>query len=354
MTNEAQYLELMSKYLSGNITPAERQDLLSWAESSAANKAFFDEIIQLWSISGTYEQPAFEVDPEQAWLNFEPRLDEPKAAAPNNTVDNTPAVGGGGTKIVPFGKNRRFWRVAAAIAAIITLGTFGFYQVFQPNNYMEVITQAGERQEVLLPDGSKVLLNQDSKLAYQTKFKQREVKLEGEAFFDVASIPDRPFAITSGAVVTTVLGTAFNVRAYPDEAEVEVVVAEGLVQVETTIEKAAATAPIQLKPGEAVKYDKEVQTLEETEVEIAEATIWREASLAFDDVSISEIARIIERYYNIEIELDEQRYNNCPYSIDKIIRPKLDEIFSALRNGLDIEVEELQPGKYRFTGGMCE
>lgn len=353
MTNEAQYLELVSKYLSGNISQAERSTLLSWAESSPENKAFFDEIIQLWSISGTYEEPEFEVDTEAAWLKLEPLLDEPQAAEPDDTTENSPTVGGGGTKIVPFGKSRRFWRVAAAVAAIITLGTFTFYQMFPSKNYMEVITQAGEHQEVLLPDGSKVLLNQDSKLSYRTRFSERNVSLEGEAFFDVASMPDRPFTITSGDVRTTVLGTAFNVRAYPDEPEVEVVVEEGLVQVEATKVNLAST-PVKLNPGEAVKYDKEVQQLEETKVEIEEATIWRESSLEFEETPLTEVARKIERYYNIDISLDEKRYSNCPVTVNKIIRPSLEEIFGTLEGSLDLKIEKLAPGQYRITGGLCK
>jgi len=367
MTNEAQYLELMSKYLSGNISPSERKQLLSWAEESPANQAFFEEIIQLWSISDAYEEPIFEVDEEAAWAKLEPRLEiaeskkkgndaiteEPKAKdKPDDSEVNTPVGGGHSPKVIPMKPKGRNWRRIAAVAVILIMSTVAFYQVFMPQPYREVITQNDERQEVLLPDGTKVLLNQASSLRYSTRFNQRTVRLEGEAFFEVASMPERPFSITSGEVTTTVLGTAFNVRAYPGEAEVEVVVQEGRVQVEASGNQ-VDREPVQLRPGEAVRYDKQAQALQAAEVPIEEVMVWKSASLAFEDEAFTQIARKLERYFNVEIELAENNYSNCPFTIDKIVRPRLEDIFLILE-GLDFEIEELGPGHYRITGGMCE
>lgn len=366
MTNEAQYLELMSKYLSGNIAPAERRQLLSWAEESPANQAFFDEMIELWSISDAYEEPDFEVDEAAAWARLEPRLGEVISAKPEDSsateaeadyrVDNPIADqqrgGGHQPKVIPLRSNRQLWRRVAAVAAILILSTVAIYQVFLPSAYQEIITQADERQEVLLPDGTKVLLNQSSTLRYNTRFKQRNVRLEGEAFFEVASMPSRPFQITSGEVVTTVLGTAFNVRAYPQEKQVEVVVQEGRVQVEANSEQ-TAQAPIQLSPGEAVRYDKQAQALQPAEVEIENITVWKSPSLAFEDEAFTDIASKLERYFNVTIELAENKYSKCPFTIDKIVRPKLEDIFLILE-GLDFEIEELGPGQYRISGGMCD
>lgn len=364
MTNEAQYLELMSKYLSGNITPAERRQLLSWAEESPANQAFFDEMIELWSISDAYEEPDFEVDEAAAWARLEPRLDETVYKKPENNstsaadkgADNTTTDqqrgGGHQPKVIPLRPKRQLWRHVAAAAAILILSTVAIYQGFLLSAHQEIITQADERQEVLLPDGTKVLLNQSSTLSYYTRFKQRNVRLEGEGFFEVASMPSRPFRITTGEVVTTVLGTAFNVRAYPQEEEVEVVVQEGRVQVETNLEQ-TAKVPVQLSPGEAIRYDKQLQALEPAEVEIETITIWKSTSLAFEDEAFSDIASKLERYFSVEIELAENKYSNCPFTIDRIIRPKLEDIFLILE-GLDFEIEELGPGQYRISGGMCD
>jgi ferric-dicitrate binding protein FerR (iron transport regulator) len=367
MTNEAQYLELMSKYLSGNIAPAERRQLLSWAEESPANQAFFDEMIELWSISDAYEEPELEVDAAAAWARLEPRLDQvtqedledskmPGGDTDKSADDTTfeqQRGGGHQPKVIPLRpKRRQLWRRIAAVAAIIILSTVAIYQVFMPTAYQEIITQTDERQEVLLPDGTKVLLNQSSTLTYNTRFKQRNVQLEGEAFFEVAPMPSRPFRITSGEVVTTVLGTAFNVRAYPQEKKVEVAVQEGRVQVEASSEQ-TTQAPVQLSPGEAVRYDRQAQALEPAEVEIENITVWKSTSLAFEDEAFTDIASRLERYFNVEIELDENKYSKCPFTIDKIVRPKLEDIFLILE-GLDFEIEELGPGQYRISGGMCD
>lgn len=353
MMNGVQYLELMSKYLSGNINPTERKQLLAWAEASPANQAFFDEMIQLWSISDAYEEPAFEVDEQQAWARLEPRLDDPEVDHASNTPERNGQNGGGyQLKIIPIQAKRRTGRLAAAVAAIVILSTIALYQVFSLRLDRVVITQAGEREEVLLPDGTKVLLNQTSILSYSARFTQRKVSLEGEAFFEVARIPERPFSVSSGKVTTTVLGTAFNIRAYPQEATVEVAVQEGRVQVEVIEESENQTAA-QLRPGEAIRYDKQAQVLEPTEVEMENVMVWKSSSLSFEDEAFTTIASKLERYFNVEIELAEKKYSNCPFTIDKMMRPKLEDIFLILE-GLDFEVEEIGPGQYRISGGMCE
>lgn len=365
MTNEAQYLELMSKYLSGNINPAERKQLLGWAEESPTNQAFFDEIIQLWSISDAYSAPNFEVDEEKAWarlssrLNLGNKFDEQNNPLPGDdqpvrirSMASKKENNNSSTSIKSLPVKRRPWRRIAAVAAILLMSTLAFYQVFMPQPHREVITEAGERTEVLLPDGTKVVLNQNSSLAYRTQFKPRSLQLEGEGYFEVAPMPDRPFSITSGKVTTTVLGTAFNVRAYPIEDEIEVVVLEGRVQVGAGRERLGQASVI-LNAGEAIRYDKSRQVLEETSVDAEDVLLWKSSSLDFKEEPFTDIVYQLERYFRVEIELSDEKYKNCPFTINKMVRPSLEEMFLILE-GLDFKIEKLGSRHYRITGGMCE
>lgn len=355
------YLDLMSKYLSGDITPAERKTLLSWAESDPENRAFFDEMIQLWSISGEYEALPFETDTEQAWLKLEPQLlidDAPievqvaPKVKPIVASETKPPV-----KVVPLtNRRRRIWSIAATVAVILVCGSVIFNQILQPVNYTEVATTSGEKTEVLLPDGTKVILNQNSNLAYSTKFEKRDVTLEGEAFFDVASMPDRPFTISSGEVLTTVVGTAFNIRAYPTEAQVEVAVEEGIVEVSTKIDESKTSpvkTPIQrLTPGKMVVYSKTEKVLSQANEQTNIAIAWKNASLEFDDTPMVEVTAILERYFNIQIDLSASNYTNCPITMNRLPQPELKEVWSFLEL-YNYNIKEEAGNTYSIQGGNC-
>jgi transmembrane sensor len=125
-------------------------------------------------------------------------------------------------------KRKWFWIAGAAAAAITAVLSFTFFsttKVVKPTRQAEntVSTKAGSKSKIQLPDGTQVWLNADSKLEYNENFnvKLREVKLSGEAFFDVVKNKDKPFVIHTSQMDVKVLGTAFNVRSYPDEATTE-------------------------------------------------------------------------------------------------------------------------------------
>ncbi|MEM6377098.1 MAG: FecR domain-containing protein [Bacteroidota bacterium] len=354
----------MSKYLSGNIGPAERKELLSWAESDPENRAFFDEMIQLWSLSGEYEPAPFETDTEQAWLKLEPNLliddliDEMPTSSTEAEPETIPApLVEPKTKVVQLRSRRRIWSIAAAIAVLLVCGSVVFNQIFRPVNYTAVATLEGEKKEVLLPDGTKVILNQNSSLSYSAKFKDRDVELEGEAFFDVASMPDRPFTISSGDVLTTVVGTAFNIRAYPDEEEVEVAVEEGIVEVATKLEESKTspvTSPVQrLTPGKMVVYSKAEKALSEASEQTDVTLIWKKSSLEFNNTPMIEVASILERYFNIQVDLSASNYQNCPITLNELIQPNLEEVLITLESTFDYKIEQQADNTYIIQGGIC-
>jgi ferric-dicitrate binding protein FerR (iron transport regulator) len=132
------------------------------------------------------------------------------------------------------------WRNIAAAAAAVVLITFAslykneVFNVVDPAKQVELTVAPGKHKQISLPDGTRIWLSPGTHISYPDRFyaKERLVKLEGEAFFDVVHDEDHPFVIQSGRLKTVVLGTSFNVKAYPDQIISEVTVVTGKVGVQ--------------------------------------------------------------------------------------------------------------------------
>lgn len=186
--------------------------------------------------------------------------------------------------------------------------------------YNTMTTPKGRQFNVLLEDGTKVWLNAASSLRYPTLFKgkERRVEVSGEAYFEVAKNATMPFIVSiNGLMEVNVLGTHFNVNAYPDEPMIHTTLLEGRVRVKLTgqhkTEAAAAnTAPgVVLQPGQqaqlflttaagpssATEQPFRVQT-----VDVKEVIAWKEGAFAFTDADLPAVMRQLARWYNVEVE----------------------------------------------------
>lgn len=169
----------------------------------------------------------------------------------------------------------------------------------QEQVWFERSNPAGQKSNLVLPDGTRIKLNAESSIRLEQALsgKVREVYLTGEAFFDVAHDSTRPFVIHTGEVSTTVLGTAFNVRAYPKE-DLTVAVESGKVAVGEN-----GQAPVLLDADDLLKidvYNKDI--LLKRDADITAQMAWRSGILVYQNALLSEIVRDIERWYGIEVE----------------------------------------------------
>lgn len=156
----------------------------------------------------------------------------------------------------------------------------------------------GARISFSLPDGTEGWLNSGSSIEYQIPFsKNRNVELVGEAWFSVTHDQEHPFEIQAGTSRIKVLGTKFNLSAYPDENYVEVVLEEGAVNFSTTESKTGIT----MKPSERLIYKSDSINL--TITDPSKYSAWKEGKLVFRGDSMAEVARRLERWYNIEVVL---------------------------------------------------
>ena len=188
-----------------------------------------------------------------------------------------------------------------------------------------VSTPNGGQWQVTLPDGSKVWLNSAASLKYPVTFtdrKERIVQLTGEAYFEVAKDKLHPFIVKTGQQTVTVLGTHFDINAYPDEPYLKTTLAEGSVKVSL-----AGGLPQFLVPGQqAIVKDQKIKI---SEANVEEALAWKNGYFRFNDENIKSVMRKLARWYNIEVQYDPNITKDGMNG--KVSRYKnIDQVLSAL------------------------
>ena len=198
--------------------------------------------------------------------------------------------------------SRTAWAVAASIALLL-ISSWYYFSSDQPEPGVALITKTtepGQKATIKLSDGSIVRLNSGSSITYPETFSTgsiREIKLEGEAFFSVEEDKIKPFRVITGSLVTTVLGTSFNISALPSGADVKVTVASGKVNVSSN-----STSGIEeyLTPGQQLTYSKETATVMIRSVDLDKHLAWKDGILLFDKTGISEALERLSRWYGVE------------------------------------------------------
>lgn len=160
---------------------------------------------------------------------------------------------------------------------------------------------AGRKSTYYLPDGSVVKLNASSEISFREVFEgnSREVFLTGEAFFDVAENPDKPFLVHSGSITTKALGTSFNVQAFGDDEQIEVVLASGKVEVSSS-----GSTLTTLLPGEGVIYQNRDKSHRKKIADLEKALAWKDNRIVFEKASAEEILTYLERWYGVKFVAD--------------------------------------------------
>jgi ferric-dicitrate binding protein FerR (iron transport regulator) len=276
--------ELLEKYRRGNCTAEELAQLDQWYATLGAERP----------------EGLFEAGSEKALQLTRRKLRELQAAA----APRTP--------VVPFWKKAMRW--AAVVGGVIVLaGGIRFF--LQPASRQAILAKehripAGHSRHITLADGSMVVLHADSRLEYPAAFSggTREVTLVGEAYFDIRRDTARPFIIHSGSLRTTVLGTAFNIRAYEHSPEVTVSVTRGKVKVETEQERKLLAV---LTPDQQVVYNNMVATAVRQPVVADSAIQWVRKDMVFENQPFSQVAQTLSSRYHINIRFKDPELEKC-------------------------------------------
>ena len=202
----------------------------------------------------------------------------------------------------------RNWAIAASLTLLMSISSFFYYTSKSNGEIKQYATKLGERAKITLADGTQIWLNAGSLLKYPTEFNgdTREVYLTGEAFFDVAKDKEHPFIIHTNKMDTKVLGTSFNVQAYPDHTTQEVAVLTGRVNVKSTI----TDENVYVTPGQKVIFKSKSNKLQAfKDVPVNTISLWRKNIMVFEETPLPEVIATINRNYNIPIEVKNKNLN---------------------------------------------
>ena len=246
-------------------------------------------------------------------------------------------------------KIRRFIAYAAAVFIPIALIIGLFIRInsqvdlLADGGYDEVYVPNGERMQLLFQDGSKVHLNSGSRIRYPKKFglSERKVYLEGEAWFEVAKNKNRPFIVDLSYMDIKVLGTTFDVKAYPEEEAIFVALETGSIEL-----KSRSFKSYQLRPGEKAVYNKasgRCEVLRSHDVKMYSA--WRRNVLVFKSAPLSDVMKTLARTYDISFDVKDSAALRYTYTIttDSV------NLTTVLK-----ELEKITPVLFEEKGGKIE
>ncbi|MDR1331065.1 MAG: FecR domain-containing protein [Tannerella sp.] len=240
---------------------------------------------------------------------------------------------------------RTLLRVAAVLIPVALLaGQFIYFgsrvDLFGRAAYEEIRVPRGERMQVVFQDGSRAILNADSRIRYPRKFAfaERRVELEGEAWFEIAPAGNRPFRIGTGALDVDVRGTAFNVRAYPDDAEIFVTLETGKVSL-----TAAARTLASLAPGEQAVFNKKTGVCSIFKPEdITGRPAWTDRRLVFDAAPLADVMATLARCYDVDFAVADSASLRYACTLTTSAKKPLAYVLA--------ELEKITPVRFREAG----
>lgn len=279
--------DLILAYFTREINTEELNELQEWLLASAKNKASFMREQEIWfSALSADDRKRFDTD--AAYRRFRIK-----------------------TQTIGFETEHKFilkpWmRVAAAVVLLVTVAGSAFWYGSKSisNRFSDIVMEAplGSRNKVYLPDGTLVWLNAGSKISYSQGYgmNDRKVKLEGEGYFEVTKNAELPFKVATKEIDVQVLGTKFNFRNFEDDTESMITLVEGKVAVDN---KMGIEEHFVLKPNQRIVLNKLSGKATLHDFDAQRVTTWTQGILSFDEDKLSDIAREMERTYNVEIEI---------------------------------------------------
>ena len=282
--------ELIANYLTEGLDKNALDELKTWIAASAENQQYFIRQREIW-FSAVSREAASVYDKDKAFENFRNRVESQKE------IQSTSR---GGFSLSAL------WRYAAVVAIIIAVGCISYWQgeVNVKDTFADISVEAplGSKTKLYLPDGTLVWLNAGSRITYLQGFgvDNRKVELEGEGYFEVKRNEKIPFFVKTKDLQLQVLGTKFNFRDYPEDHEVVVSLLEGKVGLNNLLREEKEAV---LSPDERAVLNKANGLLTVESVTASNASQWTDGYLFFDEELLPDIAKELERSYNVKIHI---------------------------------------------------
>jgi transmembrane sensor len=328
--NREAFLQLIDKFLAGKTSAEEEQLLFNYFESFQQSAKWNEQ--ELGSRNAL----------EQKLMNKLSQALVEKQGSPKAGVFRI----------------RKPWMLAAGFLAVLIGGylLWNLLNTFRaPSAIKEVVTGIQERKQVRLADGTAIWLEPGSRLNYPEKFSDstREITFSGEAFFDVAKNPDRPFIIHTGTIRTRVLGTSFTVKAY-DSSSQEVAVVTGRILVQADSKITANTQPITVTPNQKASWNNKDRRIEK--IQLSSTAYYaqrRYGKFIYQGETVASVLDDLQHQYNVQVYYDSS-IRACTFYGDFDTRQPVGKVLNSLAAALNSQLTKGSgQNTYRLLGGGC-
>jgi ferric-dicitrate binding protein FerR (iron transport regulator) len=321
------------KYLSGELNESEIKEVELWLEVPE-NKTEFQKLSQLWEGTGDIQHARL-FPADKSWNDMKQRMDSLQQKT---------------TKLRSIIILR--YAIAASLVLVLGLAFFFFYHQ-NTNHNLTQYTAGNIKQEkpVILPDGTKVYLNRNTNLTYDKDFNgtTRTVSLTGEAYFDVAKNPSKPFIIRTSSTEIKVVGTSFNVMAYTQSDSVLVAVQSGIVEMYS---KADKDARLRLTVGNSGAFVKSNNSLMKHNSFDNNALAWKTNKLNFKNSDLAYVVSALEHAFGKDIQFNPASYKNCKLNAN-FNNQSLDVILNVIKETLGLNISN-NGDVYVISGSGCK
>jgi transmembrane sensor len=339
---------LFHRYLENNCTPQEKEEFFALIGQAEHDDTLRRLIADTWN----EDLPAYHQDKARADTLLRHIISRREPESPSAAAGSASRIFTGSFRLRAILFNR--W--AAAVLVIVLLSTLTLYYrhgstststVLLPRPSLAVQHPPADRC-ITLPDGSKVLLHKTAQLDFRTGFSAtlREVTLHGEAYFDIRR-DTRPFIVHTGAIRTTVLGTAFNIDAN-NEQYIVITVTKGKVKVENGKGEYSI-----LRRNEQLSVDSAQNHLQKMAVDAGEALVWKKTYLLFNDVPMREAMDELAQRYHLSIVFTNPAAENCPVTASFTGGESPEQMINVLSkiNNMEYTIDH---GRIAITGEGCK
>lgn len=312
--------DIIIRYLENRCSEDDFVQINKWMKESEENAK------ELFRMEEIYQLGKFPFDAEALVTKAEHRLD--KRLEQENKEKQ---------KVFKF---RNTLRYVAAIAVVMVIAAGLTYMSGNKEDKLVVASATnGQVREMVLPDGTKVWLNQSSCLKYPRIFEGEErcVYLEGEAYFEVARNHEKPFTVKSSVMDVRVLGTSFNIKCRQDNSIAETTLIEGEVEVRDRLDKGIIT----LSPGQKAVLNRVTGRMQVKQVDAKMEIVWHNDLISFEKSSIFRIAAVLERFYNVKIILSPDVDNTKTYSGVLKKKDSIESVLNSLRNSIPFNYKKV-------------
>lgn len=324
--SDIDYDALITDYLAGYISHEDKDVLLEWIKKSPENRAVF-------------------LSYRDAWLATSMLANRNISRADSSYREMMSGVQTYRSKRI----GRMMLKIAAVFGLILLSSTASYFfyvhnQEDMQSQLCKIVVPNGSRSKVVLPDGTNVWVNAGSSLAYDNNYgiKNRDLTLDGEAYFDVFTNPEMPLVVYTHEVAVKAYGTQFNVKAYPEDQFVITTLEEGSVKIHSVDD---SWKEITLKPNQALAYYKKAASQDSLrnanqqvvlpksvlydKVDTKLYTSWKDPEWIIRSEKLADFALALERRYNVQIHFQDNKIKNIVYSAT-IRNETIEEILTAM------------------------